>query len=177
MSFEIVRDFVIRRRFDDFYGAPNSTQTGHVRHGYVNRRVEARYRNRNSATLTDACNGNLIGCDRGMLACSFHSADTIGENSAVIVRLGVENPPREKTREMRVAASRFRIRGVALAPATALSACIHNEVCVASTAPQQPVGGKPSSTPIADVFHHTWHRTGTLARQDQPGLNGLSTET
>src|SRR5260221_7596874 len=57
VSFEIVGDFVIRRRFDDLCSAPNTTQARHVRHSYVDRRVEARYRNRNSATLTDACHG------------------------------------------------------------------------------------------------------------------------
>src|SRR5689334_407658 len=69
--------------------------------------------------------------------------------------------------------SAFRVGSIPFLPTAPLPACIHDEMCIAHTCPEQPIRREGAASTVTDEFHHTGKTPGILGRQHKPSLDRM----
>jgi hypothetical protein len=104
----------------------------------------------------------------------LHRPDRIGNQAAVVIGFGCQDPLGHKTGNMRCIPCTIFIRRVPFGPGAPLPPGIHHKVCVTGTGPHQPVEGETAASAVTDIFDDAGQLDCSFGRQNQPTLNRLA---
>src|SRR5437588_10211349 len=147
MDLTVFDDFLIRKAISNLCRPLIVAEKGNIRQSNLDAGVKPAYCQRYPTSLTPSADSNALRVDSRMSPGRFDGTHAIGEDTAVIIGLRMENTTGHKTGSLRVGAIRFAIGRIACAPGAALATGIHNKMAKAALLQVSQAKGKPLPPP------------------------------
>src|SRR5260370_3992107 len=135
MNLAVLGDFLVRKAIGNLGCALIMAEKGHIRQNCLDVGFKTAYRQRDTTALAPSNHSNTLRINGGMRSGCFDSTHSVGEDTAIIIGLRIENAASHEAGYLRIGAIWFAIGRITTTPGPARAARIHDQISKACATP------------------------------------------